>query len=161
VSEPGAGAEFTIYLPRREHAGNGTSSAAQPDVRGTERVLLVEDEEPVRRVARRVLEKLGYSVLEAPDGPTAVALFEENAEVIDLVVTDTVMPEMDGRALVEALRERRGDVPALYMSGYTDDEIVRRGVDPSSGFLQKPFTAHALGAAVRDTLDRARQAKRA
>jgi two-component system cell cycle sensor histidine kinase/response regulator CckA len=154
-SEPGAGAEFKIYLPQREQRVAAATAAARRDVRGTERVLLVEDEEPVRRVARRVLEKLGYSVVEAPDGPTAVALFREHGDTIDLVVSDTVMPEMDGRALVEALRRLRRDVPALYMSGYTDDEIVRRGVDPSSAFLQKPFTAQSLGAAVRDTLDRA------
>lgn len=103
-------------------------------------ILVVEDEASVRALARRVLERSGYAVLDAENGRAALRMFLDHAESIDLVVTDVVMPEMDGRHLVERLRTERPDLAVMYMSGYTEDEVVRRGVAKGDPFLGKPFT---------------------
>jgi CheY-like chemotaxis protein len=155
TSEPGRGAEFEIYLPRH-HADDAAAAPAPRASRGTERLLVVEDDAAVRAVARRALEQLGYSVLEAANGREALERFRAHAGEIDLVVTDTVMPEMGARELVTLLRAERPRLPVLYMSGYADDSIARDGPEPSAGggFIQKPFTAEELGAAVRERLDR-------
>jgi CheY-like chemotaxis protein len=109
-------------------------------------------------VTRRILEREGYAVLETGGAAEALRRVEETLAFgrrVDLVVTDIVMPELDGRALGEHLDARLPGVRVLYMSGYTDDEIVRRGlIDPGTAFLEKPFTAEALAAAVREALDR-------
>ena len=153
-SEPGQGTSFRVYLPRVESPASVRSSAiaARVDVSGTETVLLVEDEDAVRELARRILERQGYTVLDARTGRDAVAL-AGRCERIDLVLTDMVMPDMNGRALAETLALTRPSLPVLYMSGYTDDEIVRRGLlDTGRGLLQKPFTADSLARAVRTAL---------
>ncbi|HEX6534023.1 MAG TPA: ATP-binding protein [Gemmatimonadaceae bacterium] len=156
ASAPGRGTAFTIYLPRVPAAGAPLASspacAARP--RGTETVLLVEDEDAVRRLARRILEEQGYAVLEARDGHDALAVVASHDGPLDLVLTDVVMPRMNGRALVEQLLAARPALRVLYMSGYTDDEIIRRGLHRAgTSFLQKPFTADGLAEAVRAALE--------
>ena len=156
-SAPGRGTTFRIYLPRiaqEAETPRPGAAAITERLRGTETVLLVEDEEAVRRLARRVLERQGYTVLEARNGRDAVALVATHERPIDLVLTDMVMPEMSARALVEELAAARPTLRVLYMSGYTDDEILRRGLlDPDTSLLSKPFTADALAEAVRAALE--------
>ncbi len=154
-SAPGHGSTFTIYLPRvdAEPEGDGAERAAVPDA-GRETILLVEDEAPVRALARRVLERKGYLVIEAKDGADALVLCERSPFTIDLLVTDVVMPGMNGRAVAECLRRERPDLRVLYMTGYTDDEIVRRGLkDESVALIQKPFAPDELTRRVRELLD--------
>ena len=117
------------------------------------RILLVEDEDTVRTVARRILAQFGYTVHEARNGREALTLVRTLGGAIDLVITDMVMPQMDGRELMEALRRELPRLPVLFMSGYTEDDIVRRGAAPGTRFLPKPFTAEALGVAVRFVLE--------
>jgi CheY-like chemotaxis protein len=120
-------------------------------------VLLVEDDATVRQFVRRVLEWQGYAVLEAAHGPDALRVAAEHGGRIDLVLTDVVMPGMSGRALAEALTASRPGLRVLFMSGYTDDEILRRGLGTTGvALLEKPFTAEALRDAVRRELDAAR-----
>ncbi|HEX6533723.1 MAG TPA: PAS domain S-box protein [Gemmatimonadaceae bacterium] len=155
-STPGRGSRFTVLLPRvalAADAGTAASSAMVPPC-GTETILLVEDDGSVRSAIRRQLERLGYTVREAANGRDALALAASPAERIDLVLTDVVMPELSGRALVERLAAHRPELRAVYMSGYTDDEIVRRGMaQPESVFLEKPFTFERLADVVRQALD--------
>jgi PAS domain S-box-containing protein len=155
----GGGTTFEIYLPQVEAAG-GTSRVDEPTGRetaGRETILLVEDEDDVRALAREVLERQGYSVLEASDGPRALRQFETGSDRIDLVLTDVVMPRMSGRELVDRVRALRPQTRVLYMSGYTEDAIVRHGVrDASTVLLGKPFAPGDLLAKVREVLDRAR-----
>ena len=154
-SEPGQGTTFKIYLPRVSEAVDerkGRASTGLP--RGSETILVVEDEEPVRQLAVRMLKKLGYKVLSAPDGPKAVALCEGYREPIDLILTDVVMPEMGGREAVERLQGIHPEAKALYMSGYTDNVIVHHGVlDRGTKFIHKPFTLEGLAGKVREVLD--------
>jgi PAS domain S-box-containing protein len=156
TSAPGEGTTFEIDLP----AANGApvaAAAAHPAptaARGTETVLLVEDDASVRLSVRRILTRAGYTVLEAPHGRDALAVAASHPGRVDLVVTDVVMPEMNGRDLVERFAARRPGVPALFMSGYTDDEMVRRGLGaPGTAFLEKPFSAATLLRTVRGVLD--------
>ncbi|HEU4640973.1 MAG TPA: PAS domain S-box protein [Gemmatimonadaceae bacterium] len=162
-STPGRGSRFTVLLPRvawAPDAGTTASSAMVPP-RGTETILLVEDDESVRSAIRRQLERQGYTVREAANGRDALALATSPAERIDLVLTDVVMPELSGRALVERLAVHRPELRAVYMSGYTDDEILRRGMaQPGSTFLEKPFTFERLADVVRRALDAPSDAER-
>ena len=122
-----------------------------PRAQGT--ILLVEDEVAVRRLAHRVLTGHGYRVLEAANGREALDIAAAYDGAVDLALSDVIMPEVGGRRLVEGLRERWPEVPVVFMSGYTDDEVLRRGlVDPASAFLQKPFTPASLVAAVQGAL---------
>ncbi len=150
-SEPDAGSTFSVYLP----TARGTQRRSGPNRamtgEGSERILLVEDEDGVRRLARRALEIHGYHVQEAPDGPSALRLAKE-AE-IDMVLTDVMMPGMLGPVLVRELRRDRPNLPALFMSGHSE-EIIREGlIDPSTPFLPKPFTPAQLAQKVREVLD--------
>lgn len=155
-SRPGIGTTFKVYLPCAEEkveAAEGWLSARDL-LWGTETVLLVEDEEMVRRLAYRVLERCGYAVLEARGADEALLLGEEHAETIDLLVTDVVMPGMGGRDLVERIVALRPEIKVLYVSGYTDDTVAHHGVlDPGVAFLQKPFTPLVLAHKVREVLD--------
>jgi len=118
------------------------------------RFSLVEDDETLCVLARRILEGRGYTVLEARNGEEALVLCERHEGRIDLVVTDVVMPGMNGHMLVEHLTAHRPAVRVLFMSGYTDDVLLRRGIiDPRMGFMQKPFTPEALANKVREALD--------
>jgi CheY-like chemotaxis protein len=155
--EPGVGTTFKVYLPRApEEALASRPSAVRPALRrGTETVLLVEDEDGVRKLAQRILQMHGYKVLEACNGGEAFLLCREYCDPINILVTDVVMPKMSGRQLAEQLAPLRPDMKVLYLSGYTGDAIVHHGVlDPHTPFLQKPFRPDDLARKVRETLDR-------
>ncbi|HEX6536094.1 MAG TPA: PAS domain S-box protein [Gemmatimonadaceae bacterium] len=154
-STPGEGSRFTVLLPRvagaQPNDAGGPAASTSPG--GTETILLVEDDTSVRTVVRRQLEQLGYRVRAARNGFEALEIAAA-AERIDLVLTDVVMPELGGRELVDRLRARRPALRVVYMSGYTDDEILRRGVMQSgTAFLEKPFTQPGLASAIRHALD--------
>ncbi len=155
-SAPGRGSTFTIHLPRSDHAVEGLEPAAPPawPRGGSETILLVEDERDVRDLAREIIEMAGYTVL-AANGPGAgLEICERHRGDIDLLLTDVVMPGMSGPELAHRLVAARPRLKVLYMSGYTDDAIVKHGVlDFGTRFLQKPFTAESLARAVRDVLD--------
>ncbi|HET9853911.1 MAG TPA: GAF domain-containing protein [Methylomirabilota bacterium] len=156
----GGGTTFEIYLPQVEAAaevGGADDTGAPPPATGQETILLVEDESDVRALAREVLERQGYTVLEASDGAQAVGVYEKEGNRIDLILTDVVMPRMSGREMVDRVRATRPDMRVLYMSGYTGDAIVRHGViDAGMLLLGKPFTPGALITKIREVLDRPR-----
>jgi CheY-like chemotaxis protein len=123
------------------------------ELTGKETILLVDDEKSLRKLGKRVLSAAGYRVLEASDGAMALRVAAEEVGEIDLVLTDVEMPTLGGRGMVEELHELSPGVRVLFMSGYTDNEILRRGIRTSeTEFLQKPFTAESLCAAVRAVL---------
>ena len=155
-SEPGHGTTFKIYLPQvKEEASTESSVAASDVLRGTETILIVEDEDRLRELIREILEMEGYTVFAASNGHEALSICEQQEGTIDLLITDVVMPEMSGRELAESLEHKRSEVKVLFMSGYTDDAVVRHGVlKASSFFLQKPFTPDALARKVREMLNR-------
>ena len=156
VSAPGEGTRFTVYFPRSDEYALAQSAEKDSDtpLSGTETILLVEDDRGVRNLVERVLNSRGYRVLSAEHGVDALQLASALNGTIDLVLTDVVMPAMSGREMVDALRLKRPGVRVIYMSGYTDDEIVRRGLhDPTMSFIQKPFTAEHLATLVRKILD--------
>jgi len=155
-SEPERGTTVKIYLPRVAGAPDPQAPTPEPqEVRGgRETVLLVEDAAPVRSLARRSLEACGYTVLDAADGPAALAASTHHGGGIDLLVTDVVMPGMSGRELAERLAPKRPGMKVLYTSGYTDDAMVRQGVLTAGvAFLQKPFVPETLARKVREVLD--------
>jgi PAS domain S-box-containing protein len=154
-SEPGRGTTFKIYLPRVSPEGGPRSLPEVTAVpRGSETVLLVEDEAGVRSLARLALQSNGYAVLEAADADAAVGLCQAHAGPIDLLVTDVVMPRVSGRQLADRVAALRPGVKVLFLSGYTDDAIVRHGVlETAKAFLQKPFTPTTLARKVREVLD--------
>ena len=126
-----------------------------PVAGGRETVLLAEDDPSVRAIVSEVLAQKGYRVLRAPDGQAALEMARGHPEEISLLVTDIVMPGMTGRELAEALTAERPGLRVLYMSGYTDDAVVRHGVlQEGMPYLQKPFAPHALSSKVREVLDR-------
>src|SRR5205809_352974 len=155
-SEPGRGATFKIYLPRVDtptEAAALPAPAVQP-ARGPETVLLAEDEPAVRAIAQPALERHGYTVLPAATGAAALALAAQHAATIDLLLTDVVMPGMSGRDLADRLTAQRPGIRVLYISGYTDNAIVRHGMlEPGLAYLQKPFRPDALVRKVREVLD--------
>lgn len=153
-TEPHRGTTFRIYFPAGEPAVTAETPSTERPTRGTETVLLVEDDAPVRRLIARGLVDAGYTVLQAGDGFEAVQLAEASDARVDLLVTDVVLPKMTGDAVADRLRARLPDLRVLFMSGYTDEEIVRRGVLQSdAAFIQKPHTCAALLAKVREILD--------
>jgi len=155
VSEPGKGSTFRIYLPVvTEPPAQAEALIPQPVPRGTETLLLVEDEVGVRELARRNLTAQGYHVLTASDGREALTLVESRSGDIALLVTDVVMPNMSGPELVAALHQRWPAIPVIYMSGYTSDLVLQEGVASSDvAFLQKPYAPTALVQLVRSALD--------
>jgi PAS domain S-box-containing protein len=155
TSELGEGTTFHIYLPRIEPELLERHGASAPAavLRGSETVLVVEDQDAVRRLASTILEGQGYRVFQASSGPDAIALAERYPKTIHLLLTDVVLPLMDGRVLADKLRAVRPEIAVLYMSGYTNEKIAQSGVlDCNSGYLPKPFTPDALAAKVRETL---------
>jgi CheY-like chemotaxis protein len=154
-SEVGIGSSFKVYLPRVDAPAEvAPAIPSLPTRRGTETVLLVEDEDGVRALVRQVLHKHGYNVLEARNGGEALLLCERHQGTIDLLLTDVVLEQMGGRELAERLLKVRSDLKVLYVSGYADDAIVHHGVlKPGMAFLQKPFTTEALARKVRFVLD--------
>jgi two-component system, cell cycle sensor histidine kinase and response regulator CckA len=154
-SEPGRGTTFNIYLPQAEESAAAQTprpAVTQPQ-RGTETVLLVEDEPVVRTYARQILTRNGYTVLEAPSGQEALAVSEQHEGPVHLMITDVVMPRMNGRELADRLAPLRPDMRVLYMSGYTEDVVVHYGVLEGVAFLQKPFSREVLLNKVRDVLN--------
>ena len=157
-SEPGTGTTMRVYLPRVDDPADPIehSSEAPPEsLRGSETILLVEDEAPVRSVTRQLLERNGYTVLEAADGRTALSLIngEQDRVHVDLLLTDVIMPGMSGRELADQMKARRPQLRVLFMSGYTDDAVVRHGMlEPGLAYLEKPFRPPVLLRKVREVL---------
>jgi signal transduction histidine kinase len=154
-SEPGRGTTFRVYLPRVDAALDVTMPPAEPaTLRGTETILLVEDEEQVRTIVLSILRRQGYRVVVAQNGGEALLLSEQHPEAIDLLLTDVVMPQMSGPELARRLVLARPGMKVLCMSGYTDDSVVRHGVLESGvAFIQKPVTPGSLAKKVREVLD--------
>ncbi len=163
-SEPGQGTTFKIYLPR---AGVRRQPTPPPDPAtelrgGSETILVVEDEDVVRALACRGLREQGYHVLEARHGKEALDRVQRDRQSIDLVISDVVMPELNGRELGSRLAVLQPDLPVLYMSGYTGDDVIQRGLlEPGVPFQQKPFTPEGLARKVREMLDGRRPPRRA
>ena len=158
-SELGHGTTFTIHLPRVENPApvGGRSRGSVELGEGRETILLVEDEDGVRELAREVLQGHGYTVIEARDGESALRIVEHLRERLHLLLTDVVMPKMGGLELVRRLITRHPDVKVLYMSGYPDGALGEQGVlEPGAMLLQKPFTPNGLADKVRQVLDGAR-----
>jgi PAS domain S-box-containing protein len=155
-SEPGRGTRITIHLDR--HLGNAasaqTDSAAAPHLRGQETILLVEDELAILSMTQLLLERQGYTVLAANTPGTAIRLAQEHSTAIDLLMTDVIMPEMNGRDLASKLQSLYPHLQLLFMSGYTANVIAQHGVlDEGVYFIQKPFSMRDLATTVRKTLD--------
>jgi two-component system, cell cycle sensor histidine kinase and response regulator CckA len=156
-SEPDRGTSFKIYLPRIEdeegERGRDRRTDVQSIERGSETILLVEDEKGVRELAREYLEMSGYTVIEAEDGHTALELAAMHAGTIHLLMTDVVMPGISGRELAERVKLIRPKINVLYMSGYTDQAVVHHGIlDMDAVLLQKPFTMATLSTKLREIL---------
>lgn len=155
-SEVGRGTTFKVYLPQIEEMVETPQPSVAPSQlpQGSETILLVEDEEGVREFIFDILRASGYTVLEARNGREALMISKRYSGAIHLLLTDVVMPEMSGRELVGYLASLRPQMKVLYMSGYTDDAIVRHGVlEPGRILLQKPFTPYALTRRIREVLD--------
>jgi two-component system cell cycle sensor histidine kinase/response regulator CckA len=164
-SEVGKGTTFQIFLPRHHaepeieaetHATNGAPKAdAKPrtDLTGQGTILLVEDEEGLRALNARGLRSRGYSVIEASNGVEAMEALEQEGGVVDLVVSDVVMPEMDGPTLLKAMRDRNPDLRVIFVSGYAEDAFEKSLPENQQfSFLPKPFTLSQLVAAVKETM---------
>jgi CheY-like chemotaxis protein len=156
-SEPGHGTTFSIYLPR--HVGKAEQAwpagPADATARGHETILLVEDEPAILHLATTMLERQGYTVLAAHTPGEAIRLATKHAGPIHLLMTDVIMPEMNGRDLAGNLQSLYPHIHRVFMSGYTADVIARHGVlDAGVSFIQKPFSVKDLAAKVRETLDR-------
>jgi len=154
-SEPGQGSTFNIYLPRySDCSGPAIEAALDTAAMGSETVLVVEDEPMILDIATTMLESLGYTVLAAAGPVEAIRLARQHGDAIRLLMTDVVMPEMNGRLLANHLRALLPGLRCLFMSGYTANVIANRGVlDEGVHFIQKPFTLHALAAKIRETLE--------
>jgi PAS domain S-box-containing protein len=158
-SEPGGGTTVRLYLPRSRSAEKAEPMPSAPaaPARGHETVLLVEDEAQLREIAKELLETLGYTVLDAASPGDALTLCETHEGRIDLLLTDVVMPAMNGKELAARIEPLKPGIRVLFMSGYTADAIAHRGVlDPGVVFLEKPFSFETLASGVRRALDRPR-----
>jgi len=156
-SELGVGTSLRIYLPAEAAASVRQSQAIAIAARGDERLIVVDDDQHVRTSISRALRMRGYHVLEAADGPGALALLAEHGKQVNLLVTDVVMPGMDGHQLVASARRGRPSLDVLYISGYTDDAVLRHGVErEQTAVLEKPFASDALARRVRELLDEGR-----
>ena len=153
-SEVGRGSTFKVYLPRVDEAREEAVVSSSVPLRGTEIILLVEDEDQVRVILKEILEGQGYHVLAASNGEEALSISQDLESNIKLMITDVVMPQMSGRELAERVLAVRPNLPVLFMSGYTDDAIVRHGLlDEKLHFIQKPFDSATVGRKVRELLD--------
>jgi CheY-like chemotaxis protein len=157
TSEAGRGTTFKIYLPGTEEAQTQTETAtAEPvDLNGSETILLVEDNDQVRELAHAILVRHGYTVLVAENGREALDIFGTFEEPVHLLLTDVILPKMNGKDLYNQISGLNPDVRVLYMSGYTDDVIAsQRVTGEGGGFIQKPFSIQSLTTKVRKILDR-------
>lgn len=154
-SEEGKGTTFKVYLPRFDQESVSETTTVQPEIpRGRETVLLVEDEEMVRNLSREILEQHGYKVIQASDGAEGLRVCREFSGEIELMISDVVMPQMSGSELAREVATLRPEMRTLFMSGYTDDAIVRHGIlDENLSFIQKPFMPDALALKAREVLD--------
>jgi hypothetical protein len=155
-SQLGEGTTFKMFLPAVAEAvdkGARPAGGLAKAPKGSEVVLLVEDEDLLRVLARKVLEASGYVVLDARNGREGLALSEAHEGPIDLLVTDVVMPELGGRELAEAALKLRPGMKVVFMSGHTQDVVLKEGVQKGTAFLQKPFTPLGLAQKVREALD--------
>lgn len=154
-SEPGIGTTFKIYLPMVDAKAEPTAKTAHAVIpKGSETILLVEDDEGVRTMASMMLEELGYTVIQSSSGDAALELLSRHSGKVDLLLTDVVMPEMNGRHLAERVTDMRPGIKVMFTSGYSDNVLADRGVlVPGIHFIQKPFTSSALGRKVREVLD--------
>jgi two-component system cell cycle sensor histidine kinase/response regulator CckA len=152
-SQVNCGTIFEIYLPRVEPATEVLPARRPAASKGSETILLVDDEEGVRKLVSAVLHNGGYTVIEAANGSAALSVYEKNSHKIDLVLTDVVMPQMSGFELGQQLAGKNPDLQVLYMSGYRDNPINSRPGEPPKAFLNKPFTPDILLAKVREVLD--------
>jgi two-component system, cell cycle sensor histidine kinase and response regulator CckA len=153
-SAPGRGTTFKLYFPYcPAQTEPALSRAATVDLRGTETILLVEDEDQVRQVASSILRRQDYTVLEARGGGEALVMFEQHVDRIDLVLTDVIMPHLSGPQLVQRLLAIRPSLRVLYMSGYTDDAVLHPATSDPTHFVQKPITPALLARKVRERLD--------
>jgi two-component system, cell cycle sensor histidine kinase and response regulator CckA len=158
-SELSRGTRFEIYLPRDFSAAKVSSRAhaARDQSVGTETILVVEDEEELRRLANRILGRAGFTVLTAADGEEALQMAKRHEGAIHLLLTDVIMPKMGGRELATRMAKERPAIKILYTSGYTDDAIAHQGVlDPGVRFVAKPVTPAELTRKVREVLDEAK-----
>ena len=163
-SKPGQGATFTIHLPEvaEEHAkpGNTTARETPAAIAGRETILLVEDEAPVRRLVYQILCEAGYTVRQAGHGREALEIASNSAEPIRLLITDVVMPHMNGRELADELARRFPQMKVLFISGYPGNAVEERGIlEPGSHFLQKPFSSETLLRQVQEMLHASRAAQ--
>lgn len=155
-SEPGKGTTFKIYLPRVDAKAETTGVQVMPEATegGSETILLVEDAEALRALAREVLERAGYTVLDALDGSEGVRVAEQHKTPIHLLLTDVVMPGMSGRDVAEQVKRHHPETKVLFMSGYTDNSIVHHGIlEEGVAFLSKPFASEVLVRKIRQVLD--------
>jgi two-component system, cell cycle sensor histidine kinase and response regulator CckA len=155
-SEPSEGSVFKVYLPaaQAEQPGQPTPEKQDPPEGGSETILVIEDEDVVRQLACRGLRDQGYLVIEGGNGIQAIQYIEQHPGTVDLVISDVVMPEMGGREFGQRLARVEPGLPVLFMSGYTGDDVVQRGLlEPGAPFQQKPFTPATLAAKVRAMLD--------
>ena len=156
-SEPGEGSTFKIYLPRHKEktAETPTASVKKPVPGGNETILVAEDEEILLQTCKHVLERQGYTVLAARKPGEALTLAEQHPGEIHMLLTDVVMPEMNGRELAERLQVLRPETKCLFMSGYTAEVVARHGVlDRGVEFIEKPFSFTGLAEKVRGVLDK-------
>jgi len=159
-SYPGRGAVFEIYLPRFQATDasmsahvDATEAPAGKDLTGCGTVLLVEDEDPVRKFGARALRNKGYKVIEAESGEAALEAIRDASEKIDLLITDVVMPRLDGPGLVREVREIRSDIKVIFISGYAEDAFRQRlDSDSDIDFLPKPFSLKQLATKVKDVI---------
>jgi CheY-like chemotaxis protein len=153
-SEPGQGTTFKVYLPKSEERAAGPIRTPSENRKvGSETILVVEDDVEVRAVATRILRRNGYRVLEAENGADALRVCEGELEPVDLIITDIVMPEMNGPELAQKIRETQPDARILFTSGYTEDAVVRQSfLAPGESFIEKPFTPALLAQKARDIL---------
>jgi CheY-like chemotaxis protein len=159
-SEPGKGTTIKVYIPKTDEIAESEKEEKEPAAppKGTETILLAEDEKQVRDFAKRVLENNGYRVLEAADGEEALRVLRSHRGAIQLLMTDVVMPKMNGPELAAHAADMRPDITVIYLSGYAESAITRNGVlEPGTVFLQKPVTVKALSRKVREVLDAARR----
>ncbi|MGB9880953.1 MAG: response regulator, partial [Anaerolineae bacterium] len=155
-SEVGKGATFKIYLPRAEGAVSPATvnEAAATVAGGAERLLVVEDDEAVRKLATEYLSRLGYKVTPARDGAEALGIVQEQGLDPDLVLTDVIMPTMNGKDLVDRLRQTRPSQKVIYMSGYTERAVAHAmHLDSNTLLVEKPFNLNDLAAKIRQLLD--------